>query len=139
MIGLAFANNPHMAVEVFHCLQDHLRDFDLFKGCQELHREFMMLLTMFDQVSGVAVSSITIASALDQRTVCVLGKALPSRLQALKALRFPGMRNSIAKNSHKRTFKKSTTFAVAMQNLGLRSGSRNRKTQKNHTRPQTRS
>ena len=51
MIGLAFANNPHMAVEVFHCLQDHLRDFDLFKGCQELHREFMMLLTMFDQVS----------------------------------------------------------------------------------------
>ena len=51
MIGLAFANNPHMAVEVFHCLQDHLRDFDLFKGCQELHREFMMLLTMFDQVA----------------------------------------------------------------------------------------
>ena len=65
----------------------------------------------------------------------MLGKALPSRLQALKALRFPGMRNSIAKNSHKRTFKKSTTFAVAMQNLGLRSGSRNRKTPKKKHAP----
>ena len=39
------------------------------------------------------------------------------------------------KNRHKRIFKNSITAAVAMQNLGLRSGSRSGKTHKSHTRP----